>query len=145
MPAADPQTIELTVRVDAPAATVWEALADDGHRRRWWSYLDLDARPGGRLLERWRDRDDRERTTSGGVLEAESPRLLRCTWSADDWPAETEVEIALRPDGDATVLRLRHGGWERLGGLASELRPAHEQGWRMHLDDLKRYVEAGAA
>jgi len=44
--------VEIETVVHAPAAAVWAALADPDRRGTWWPYLDLDARPGGRLLER---------------------------------------------------------------------------------------------
>jgi uncharacterized protein YndB with AHSA1/START domain len=142
MSADDADAITLEVTLDAPVERVWDAIASEPERRHWWSYLALEAIPGGRLLERWQDAEGRERTTSGEVLDARAPHLLRCSWRDDDWAAATEVEFTLRPEGGASRLRLRHSGWARLGPVGEDLRPAHRDGWRRHLANLKRYVES---
>lgn len=139
------QPLQLDVTLDAAEPDVWLAIADPLRRRAWWPYLDLEPNRGGRLVERWRDAEGRDVTTSGTVLEAEEPYRLRCTWRDEDWPDATEVEISLRPAGKATRLRLRHGGWERLGDRGVELRSAHRKGWEGHLVNLKRYVEDEAS
>jgi len=108
MPPSDGHSIKLTVDVDvdAPAAIVWNALVHDEHRHRSWSYLGLDGRPGGRLLERWHDAQGRERTTSVKSWRFDHLSCSAAPWRDDDWPAATEVEFALQADGDASLLRL---------------------------------------
>ena len=136
-----PDAIELEIALAAPALAVWQAIVTDKHRRAWWSYLELDARPGGRLTERWRDDEGREIVTSGEVVEAQAPHRLRSTWRDDAWLAATEVELELRTEGDTTRLRLRHEGWQRLGDVGRRLRAVHVEGWQTHLRNLKAYVE----
>ncbi|MDQ4082364.1 MAG: SRPBCC domain-containing protein [Actinomycetota bacterium] len=134
--------IELEIALAASVPATWQAIVNDEHRASWWPYLELDSRPGGRLTERWRDADGQEIVTSGEVLEAQAPHRLRCTWRDDAWVAGTEVDFQLRTEGDnATRLRLRHGGWERLGADGRQLRAAHVEGWQRHLGNLKAYVE----
>ena len=100
---SQPAPLELEAAIDAPVTAVWDALVDDEHRRSWWSYLELDPRPGGRLLERWRDDAGRPKRTEGEVLEIQ-PHRLRCTWR-DDWPAPTELQLELQAEGAATRVR----------------------------------------
>ncbi|HEX2047075.1 MAG TPA: SRPBCC domain-containing protein [Acidimicrobiales bacterium] len=119
-----------SVLVTAPAERVWSLIADAEERARWWPWLDLDATPGGRMEERW----EGTRTT-GDVLEADPPSLLRLTWRDDGWPATTEVELRLEPEGDGTRVTVRHTGWDALPD-ARTLVAAHGAGWRAHLDDL---------
>jgi uncharacterized protein YndB with AHSA1/START domain len=45
-------------------------------------------------------------------------------------PGSTTVEISLTPDGDGTIVRLRHTG------LASEAVLQHDQGWNHYLSRL---------
>ena len=136
-----PDAIELEVAVAAPVLAVWQAIVNDEHRRAWWSYLELDARPGGRLTERWRDDEGREIVTSGEVVEAQAPHRFRSTWRDDAWLAATEVELELLTEGNGTRLRLRHDGWEHLGDVGRSVRAAHVEGWQRHLGKLKAYVE----
>ena len=71
---------------------------------------------------------------------ADRARRLRASWRDDAWPAETEVELTMREEGEATRLRLRHSGWHRLPDGAP-LRSAHREGWSLHLAGLKAYAE----
>jgi len=140
----EPRVVVVEVAVAAPAAEVWRALTDDDRRHAWWPDLELEARVGGRLVERWRNGAGRAVTTSGAVLSVEPPERLRCSWRDDDWPEATEVELVVRDERGGAVVRLEHAGWERLGDAAATLADAHADGWRMHLADLKAYAESAA-
>jgi uncharacterized protein YndB with AHSA1/START domain len=135
------EVVDLQIVVDAPTAAVWDAFMNEEERSRWWSYLSLEAHPGGHLIERWRDCRGQPRTTCGQVLQVEAPHRLRCSWRDDDWPESTDVELTLRPAGDATCVRIRHTGWQRLGARGSELCSTHVGGWQLHLANLKRFLE----
>ena len=76
--------------------------------------VSLDARPGGRLTERWTDDGGREVITSGEVVRLAAPRMLELTWADDDWDGSTRVLFQLAQATDATRLTLTHSGWEAL-------------------------------
>ena len=59
-------------------------------------------------------------------------------WEGDSAvpPGSSTVEVSLIPDGDGTVVRLRHSGLP-----TAELRTRHAEGWE-HF--LARLAEAGA-
>jgi uncharacterized protein YndB with AHSA1/START domain len=140
-PADNTDDLRLTVEIAADPASVWSAIANGERRRIWWPDLELEARAGGTLLERWRDAGGREQWTRGAVRDIEEGRRLRCSWRDDGWPADTELEIRLRREGARrTQVLLRHSGWRRLPDGAA-LRAAHREGWSMHLADLKAFVE----
>ena len=130
-------------RMVVPAAPerVWRAIVDGTGRAGWWSYLQLDASPGGRMEERWTDAGGAEVVTSGEVVEAVAPRTLRLTWADEGWPAATDVDIALAPCPGGTVVTVRHTGWDRLPG-GDALAADHATGWRAHLDDLRRLFDS---
>ncbi len=111
MTPTDSNELRLEAVISAPTMSVWMAIRDSRHRSAWWSYLDLDASAGGRLLERWRDADGREQQTRGTILEVEPGRLLRCTWQVEAWDTPTELDLALRDEGQITrrVAALRLG------------------------------------
>ncbi len=128
--------LDVSLAIPAPVAAVWEALVDERRRAAWWSYLELDARSGGALVERWHDAF-RPRTTVGEVLEVEEPRRLRWRWRDDDWPADTEVEVSLEDDrrGDARTLRRVGVGRARAAGHADPDRASRR--WRRLLGSLR--------
>lgn len=59
------EVVDLQIVVSAASSAVWDAFANEEDRRRWWSYLSLEAHPGGQLIERWRGPD------AAGLIEVE--------------------------------------------------------------------------
>lgn len=145
-------TIDEAVIIAAPAEHVWRALVDDPVRESWWPYLRLDATVGGTFEETWTDAEGRLRRTQGTITELVPHRLLRLDWADRDWEAVTDVQITLEelgdvdlPTGDqprcrSTNVRVRHVGWELLPNGPS-LVEEHQQGWRMHLSNLRNLWE----
>jgi uncharacterized protein YndB with AHSA1/START domain len=133
-------SVDESIVIAAPAHEVWRAIVVTALRAGWWSYLDLDATVGGRFEERWTHDGGREVLTSGVVAAAVIDRLLVLSWADDDWSTATRVEIGLAETGGTTLVRLLHTGWEALPDGA-ELAAEHRIGWRLHLDNLCRYVE----
>jgi uncharacterized protein YndB with AHSA1/START domain len=132
--------VDESIAIAASAHDVWRAIVVAEVRAGWWAYLDLDATVGGRVEERWTDGGGREMFTSGEVTEIVIDRLLVLSWADDDWPTTTRVEIRLADTGGTTLVRLLHTGWEALPDSAA-LAEEHRAGWRLHLDNLRRYVE----
>jgi uncharacterized protein YndB with AHSA1/START domain len=135
--------VEESVTVAAPAGQVWHALVDASARSGWWGYLDLDARPGGRFEERWTDAQGRRVSTHGRVTEVGEGRVLRLTWKDEDWGRSTDVEILIEDAATGATVQVRHTGWERLPDGAA-LAEEHRGGWRMHLDNLRAYLDRSA-
>ena len=97
----------------------------------------FEQRAGGRLFE----------VTSEGtegvwaeVLTYEPPSRIVLAWKPNDRPEPpTEVEIDFETDGDGTIVRLEHRGWDQLGARAVEAREGHDGGWQL---PLERFVAA---
>jgi len=107
-------------RIAAPPETVFSYFTDP-ERYRLWQGVDaeLDPRPGGifRVVMNGQSRQ----VVSGAFVELDPPRRLRFTWGwepADPLdegqsslpPGSSTVEVILVPDGEGTILRLRHTG-----------------------------------
>ena len=135
---AQTQPIVLTVEIDAPPESVWQLLTDQQAIADWWGdHVSLEARPGGRFLERWTDPAGRSVVTRGEVVGLTAPRELELTWADEDWPAQTRVRFVLEKVGNATRLTLTHDGWEGLPGpRREELVSEHAAGWSRHLARL---------
>ena len=56
--------IVICAQINVPRDRVWRALTEEEQIAEWWGgYVSLDARPGGRLTERWTDAGGREVVT----------------------------------------------------------------------------------
>lgn len=130
-----PLVKELTVA--APVEKAWAVFTDE--ISSWWpsethsiepervSEIVFEARPGGRIVERW---DDGTEFSWGEVDLCEPPHRVRFSWHPQKEPgAATEVEVTFTATGNGTNVRLEHRGWERLGERAAGARADYDPGW----------------
>jgi uncharacterized protein YndB with AHSA1/START domain len=119
-------------------------LTEQRHVARWWGeHVDLDARPGGRLVETWVD-DGRVVVTSGEVTRCEPPRALEMSWADEGWPSPTSVAFRLAEHEGGTRLVLEHTGWDvHPAGERQALIDAHVAGWSRHLGRLAEQAASG--
>ena len=75
----------------------------------------LEAKPGGRLYERFTDGEEYE---IGRVTECEPPNRIVFSWSNPGWNAPTEVEVRFSKAASGTRVDLEHRGWEAAGADA---------------------------
>ncbi len=107
----------------------------------WWGPApaetlgaEADARTGGSFRVRFRTPDGEEHDVGGVYREVVPNEKLVFTWAWRSTPErESLVTVALRPDGDATVLTLTH---ERF--FDEDARDRHQTGWSGALDALER-------
>ena len=118
-------------RVNAPPSTVYAYLTDSA---RWaqWQGADamIEARPGGLF----RMHMATGQTARGQFVELVPDGRVVFTWGWVDVPGippgSTTVEIELLPDGDGTVVRLRHRG------LPPDEVESHRTGWHHYVRRL---------
>ena len=128
--------VELEVRFAAPPDEVFRYFVEPERYVRWQGIrADLDPRPGG-VFRVWMDAD----TVAGGeYVEVEAPHRIVFTWGwegSDSIPSgSTTVELTLRPDGDGTLLTLRHTGLPDGSSAAM-----HEEGWTSFTGRLQAVV-----
>lgn len=131
--------IDRTIRLNARPETVFRFLTEPSYMRRWIGLrIELEPRPGARLRI---DINGIDRV-SGEILEIIPNRKVAFTWGWEEpegrlAPGFSVVEITLTPDGDATILRLRHHD------LRKEDYEEHEKGWKHYLDRLAIAVSGG--
>jgi uncharacterized protein YndB with AHSA1/START domain len=119
------RVIELRIRLGAPPAEVFGFFVDPERYVRWQGIkAELDPRPGG-VFRVWMDAGTVAR---GEYVSVEAPRKVVFTWGWENDPAlppgSTTVELTLDPDGDGTLLTLRHSGLPDDASAA-----VHEEGW----------------
>ena len=154
---APSEPVRKSVRVDRSPEETFRLFTE--HIDRWWpvevhsrtaseQYGDgvtvervvFEPRAGGRLYE----------VTSEGVegvwaevVSFEPPARIELAWKPNDRPEPpTEVEILFEADGDGTIVKLEHRGWEKLGARAEEAREGYDGGWKL---PFERFVAAAAA
>ncbi len=129
--------VEREVRIAASPETIFPFFADVTKMTRWkGKSAALDARPGGLYRVDVNGRD----TARGEYVEITPFTRVVFTWGWEGEghpvpPGSTTVEISLTPDGDETLVRLRHYG------LAAEHQQQHAEGWTHYLGRLIQAAE----
>jgi uncharacterized protein YndB with AHSA1/START domain len=132
--------VEREVRIAARPETVFDFFVDPAKMRRWKGRkAELDPKPGGV----YRVEINEQAVVSGEYLEVEAPSRLVFTWGWEGQetgehavpPGSSRVEVDLVPDGEGTLVRLRHFN------LPEQSREIHGQGWDLYLG---RLVKAAA-
>lgn len=138
------EAVEREVRIAARPETVFEFFTDQEKQLLWMGRrAELDARPGGIYLVEINDQS----TARGEFVEIDAPNRVVFTfgWEGQEAgsgvhgvpPGSSRVEITLEPEGDGTLVRLRHFG------LPEEAREMHGQGWQLYLGRLEIAASGG--
>ena len=90
------------------------------------SEIFLEATVDGRFYERFVDGDELQ---VGRVIECEPPHRIVFTWKDPEWRGETEVEVSFTPEGERTLVRVEHRGFERIGPAGDEAARQFGGGW----------------
>ena len=139
----DATVVSQTLRIAARPETVWRYWTDPDRMCQWWgAAAALDPRPGGECLVEM---------GGGGVMRGEYLELVpherirfSFGWDPSDGapdiaPGSTVVEVTLVPDGNDTILELRHHG------IPAANRDEHAAGWGHFLPLLVDAVERAAS
>ena len=129
-PAGTEDVIEREVRIAAPPEVVFQFFIDPVKMVQWKG-MDamLNPRPGGIYRVNVTGHD----IARGEYLEVTPYSRVVFTWGWEEGPigpGSSTVEVTLTPDGDGTLVHLRHGG------LSSESAGAHAEGWEHYLPRL---------
>jgi uncharacterized protein YndB with AHSA1/START domain len=118
--------LKVETRVAAPPEVVFAYFTDPEKYRRWkGTRAELDPQPGGS----YRVEMGSNGWVAGEYVLVDPPNRIIFTWGWEDNPAlppgTTRVEVSFVPDGDGTIVRIRHSGF-----TDAMTRDQHEQGWR---------------
>jgi uncharacterized protein YndB with AHSA1/START domain len=131
------EAVEREVRIAASPETVFDFFTDPDKQTLWMGRrAQLEARPGGIYRVEISD----QIVARGEFVEIVAPRRVVYTfgWEGQEAgsgehgvpPGSSRVEVTLEPDGDGTLVTLRHFD------LPEEARPIHGQGWELFLSRL---------
>lgn len=129
--------VEREVRIAARPETVFAYFIDPEKMILWKGRrAELDPRPGGAYRVEIND----QAVARGEYVEIDEPKRVVFTWGWEGQesgegphavpPGSSRVEISLEPDGEGTLVRLRHLD------LPEESREIHGQGWDLYLGRL---------
>ncbi|HEY7003250.1 MAG TPA: SRPBCC domain-containing protein [Gaiellaceae bacterium] len=127
--------VEREIRIAARPETVFEFFTDPEKMVLWKGrQADLDPQPGGIYRVEMGDRI----VARGEYVEVDVPTRVVFTWGWEGQesgphgvpPGSSRVEITLAPDGEGTLVRLRHLD------LPEEARQIHGEGWDLYLGRL---------
>ena len=135
--------LTLKRRLNAPPSKIYRAWTDAAKISRWFGPEDAeilraetDVRVGGRFRIVFRGPDGEEHDVGGVYREVVPNQKLVFTWAWRSTPErESLVTVALKRDGDGTLLTLLH---EQFFDEAA--RDRHGRGWHETLDKLESYV-----
>jgi uncharacterized protein YndB with AHSA1/START domain len=102
----------------------------------------FEERVGGRIFERTPSGAEHQ---WGRITAWDPPARLAYTWHLLFEPEDaTDVEIRFVDlGGDRTRVEIVHGGWERLGGPASQRREGNRLGWTSVFSEFVEAIETG--
>ena len=135
----DGEVLEKEVRIDARPETVFSFFTDPAKMTLWkGGSATLDPRPGGIYRVDINGRD----VARGEYVEVVPHSRVVFTWGWEGEgsplpPGASTVEVSLIPDGDGTIVRLRHLG------LAADQRDAHAEGWAHYMPRLAVAASGG--
>jgi uncharacterized protein YndB with AHSA1/START domain len=124
--------IEREIRIAASPETVFDYFVDPDKMVEWKGRkAELDPRPGGLYRVDIND----QAVVRGEYVEIDAPSRVVFTWGWEGTsnpvpPGSSRVEISLQPDGDGTLVRLRHLD------LPEAEREIHGHGWDHYLSRL---------
>lgn len=135
--------LTLKRRLNAPPSKIYRAWTDAAKISRWFGPEDAeilraetDVRVGGRFRIVFRGPDGEEHDVGGVYREVVPNQKLVFTWAWRSTPErESLVTVALKRDGDGTLLTLLH---EQFFDEAA--RDRHGRGWNETLEKLESYV-----
>jgi uncharacterized protein YndB with AHSA1/START domain len=135
------ETLLLERAFQAPAQAVFDAWTSEDVMRRWfhgrhdWETpeAEVDLRIGGAVRVVMRDPEDGAEHGGGGhYTEIDPPARLAFTWTWDEEPRETLIELDFEEAEGVTTVRFKHSNLKD-----EESAHSHEGGWNTCFDNLE--------
>ena len=131
--------------VRAAPDTVFDAIATAEGLDGWFtSGTELDPRPGGTLVLRWRDWGVEKFTgeMEGDVVEVRKPARFAFRWPVDSGGYMTTVTIDIEAHDEGSLVRLVEGTYED-DDVGTQDMLNRATGWAQALTLMKFWVEHG--
>ncbi len=132
-------SIKEEVRIQAPAAKVYEALSKQQGYRGWWNAVgEVGESPGSEAKLRF-VKEGQPVNMKFRIDELKPNESVRWTCTTHDAPpwVGTTLNWRIKEAGGSSVVSFDHAGWK------DEAPPPVIQGWKHFLGSLKSFVETG--
>lgn len=131
--------LEVSIKVEASPATVFRYFTDRDRLLQWQGVsAEIDPRPGGIYKVDVTGRD----VAVGEFVEVVPDERVVFTWGweGNDGvpPGSSTVEVTLTPQGDDTIVKLRHFGLPD-----EDAAKQHTEGWDHYLERLQVVAAGG--
>lgn len=128
-------SIETSLRIAAPPATVFALLTDPDQISLWFAQVaGIEPRVGGAVEFVFFNDNGSVSVFSGEVIVFEANMRFSFTWHHKEWSfPPLRVNFALEGDDRATVLSLRQDGFAAAPAME---RDVHAEGWQLYLERL---------
>ncbi len=140
---ASKPSLTLKRRLKAAPAKVFSAWTEPEKIKRWFgpgavqcTHAEFDLRVGGRYMIAATSPDGEKHQVGGTIREVVANEKLVYTWAWHSTPErESLVTVEFKPDGDGTLLTLRHQRF-----VDEEARDRHQHGWNGALEKLDKFL-----
>lgn len=140
------EKVDFRTLIRVPPVRAFTAFATARGLDEWFTTgAELDERPGGLILFRWKDwgLDKYSGEIPGDVVEYDAPRRFVFHWRADSGTYFTTVEVDFIEAADGTIVHLiEYGYHDTPEGMVDLLNRV--SGWAQVLTLMKFHLEYGA-
>lgn len=138
------ENVTVSVKVDAPAEKVWNAITDKEQMKQW--YFDISDFELGehKTFNFFEPGDAKKFHHHCEILEVIPNKKLKHSWTYPDYTHDrTIVKWELQPEDNGTLIKLTHKGLENFDHLGADFRKeSYEAGWNeIVTKNLKEFVE----
>ncbi|MFH0810789.1 MAG: SRPBCC domain-containing protein [Pseudomonadota bacterium] len=132
-------TLTLEQRIEAAPSQVFQAFTNATALREWLCDAAMVVpRRDGRIHLWWTNGYH----ATGDFTKVVPDERVSFTWRGKGEPGETRVRVAIRPDGEGTVVEVAHKGMGT-GKKWAEAAEAIRSGWETGLENLRSVLETG--
>jgi uncharacterized protein YndB with AHSA1/START domain len=149
---AEPLIIRNSITINAPAATVWDALVNPQQTKQYMFGCETvsDWKPGSELLWKGHYEGQEMVFVKGEIVEIQPDKFLKYTTidpnSDIDDTSENYLEVTyeLIPDGDQTILNVTQGDYSTVADGERRYADSYNngEGWNPILVEIKKLVES---
>jgi uncharacterized protein YndB with AHSA1/START domain len=148
---AEPLIIENSITINAPVATVWDALVNPEQTKQYMFGCETvsDWKPGSELLWKGSYEGNEMVFVKGEILQIQPEKFLEYTTidpnSNIDDTSENYLRVTyeLVPEGDQTILNVTQGDYSTVADGERRYQDSYNngEGWNPILVEIKKLVE----